>query len=67
MANVLLGVCGSVAAIKTPDLYAALRERGFAVKVVDPERALALYVDSAMASARVSIVDPTCRRGISTT
>ena len=32
--NVLLGVTGSVAAIKTPALYSALREAGHAVRVV---------------------------------
>jgi len=34
MANVLLGVTGSVAAILTPELYAALRAAGHAVRVV---------------------------------
>jgi len=34
MANVLLGVTGSVAAIKAPDLFADLKSRGHAVKVV---------------------------------
>ena len=34
MANVLLGVTGSVAAIKTPELFARLRAAGHAVKVV---------------------------------
>ncbi len=34
MANVLLGVTGSVAAIKTPELFAALRAAGHTVKVV---------------------------------
>jgi phosphopantothenoylcysteine decarboxylase len=34
VANVLLGVTGSVAAIKTPLLYAALRQKGYAVRVV---------------------------------
>jgi phosphopantothenoylcysteine decarboxylase len=34
MANVLLGVTGSVAAILTPDLYGRLRQAGHAVKVV---------------------------------
>jgi phosphopantothenoylcysteine decarboxylase len=34
MPNVLLGVTGSVAAIKTPDLYTALGRRGLSVKVV---------------------------------
>ena len=34
MANVLLGVTGSVAAIRTPQLFAALRNQGHAVRVV---------------------------------
>jgi phosphopantothenoylcysteine decarboxylase len=34
MPRILLGVTGSVAAIKTPDLYRALREGGHAVRVV---------------------------------
>ena len=34
MANVLLGVTGSVAAIKTPELFAELRRRGHAVRIV---------------------------------
>lgn len=34
MANILLGVTGSVAALRVPDLYAALRQQGFHVKVV---------------------------------
>jgi phosphopantothenoylcysteine decarboxylase len=34
MANVLLGVTGSVASILTPDLYQRLKEAGHAVKVV---------------------------------
>jgi phosphopantothenoylcysteine decarboxylase len=34
MARVLLGVTGSVAAIKTPELFAALKEAGHDVKVV---------------------------------
>ncbi|MFO0929821.1 MAG: flavoprotein, partial [Gemmataceae bacterium] len=34
MARVLLGVTGSVAAIKTPELYAALRSAGHEVRIV---------------------------------
>jgi phosphopantothenoylcysteine decarboxylase len=34
MAQVLLGVTGSVAAIRTPELHAALRRAGHAVKIV---------------------------------
>jgi phosphopantothenoylcysteine decarboxylase len=43
MPNVLLGVTGSVAAIKTPELYAALRERGLDVKVVATKAALYFF------------------------
>src|SRR5262245_45583096 len=34
MPNILLGVTGSVAAIRTPELFAELRRRGHAVKIV---------------------------------
>jgi len=34
MANILLGVTGSVAAIRVPLLYRCLRERGHAVRIV---------------------------------
>jgi len=34
MANILLGITGSVAAIRTPQLFAELRRRGHAVKIV---------------------------------
>ena len=37
MANVLLGVTGSVAAILTSDLYGRLRQVGHAVRVVATE------------------------------
>jgi phosphopantothenoylcysteine decarboxylase len=43
MANVLLGVTGSVAAVKTPELYADLRRRGHAVKVVATAAALYFF------------------------
>jgi phosphopantothenoylcysteine decarboxylase len=46
MANVLLGVTGSVAAIKTPLLYEALRRAGHAVKVV-ATRASTYFFDPA--------------------
>jgi phosphopantothenoylcysteine decarboxylase len=39
MANVLLGVTGSVAAIYTPELYADLRQAGHAVKIVATQAA----------------------------
>lgn len=43
MANVLLGVTGSVAAILTPDLYAELKRAGHAVKVVATGAALYFF------------------------
>jgi hypothetical protein len=46
MANVLLGVTGSVAAIRTPELVAALAEAGHAVRVVATEAAC-YFFDSA--------------------
>jgi phosphopantothenoylcysteine decarboxylase len=39
MANVLLGVTGSVAAVRTPPLYAALRQAGHEVRVVATQAA----------------------------
>src|SRR5260370_521806 len=43
MANVLLGVTGSVAAIKTPELFADLRRAGHDVKVVATQAALYFF------------------------
>src|SRR5262245_35957724 len=43
MANVLLGVTGSVAAILTPALYAALKQAGHQVKVVATQAALYFF------------------------
>jgi phosphopantothenoylcysteine decarboxylase len=45
MANVLLGATGSVAAIKVPELFAELRQRGHAVRVV-ATRAAAYFFDA---------------------
>jgi phosphopantothenoylcysteine decarboxylase len=39
VANVLLGVTGSVAALKTPELFAALRRAGHEVKIVATQAA----------------------------
>jgi phosphopantothenoylcysteine decarboxylase len=50
MANVLLGVTGSVAAIHTPALYEALRQAGHAVKVVATQAALYFFDPAAIAS-----------------
>jgi phosphopantothenoylcysteine decarboxylase len=43
MPNVLLGVTGSVAAIKVPELYALLKQAGFQVKVVATRAALYFF------------------------
>jgi phosphopantothenoylcysteine decarboxylase len=48
MANVLLGVTGSVAAIKTPDLFAELTRCGHAVKVVATDAALYFFDPAAL-------------------
>jgi phosphopantothenoylcysteine decarboxylase len=53
MANILLGVTGSVAAVKTPDLVSALRARGHAVKVVATSSALYFFDPTALDSTRV--------------
>lgn len=43
MANVLVGVTGSVAGILTPDLYAELKRAGYAVKIVATTAALYFF------------------------
>ena len=43
MANVLLGVTGSVAAIRTPALYDALKRSGYRVKVVATQASLYFF------------------------
>jgi phosphopantothenoylcysteine decarboxylase len=43
MARIILGVTGSVAAVRTPILYAALREAGHEVRVVATEPALYFF------------------------
>jgi phosphopantothenoylcysteine decarboxylase len=48
MANVLLGVTGSVAAILTPALYAALKQAGHRVKVVATRAALYFFDSAAL-------------------
>jgi phosphopantothenoylcysteine decarboxylase len=53
MPNILLGVTGSVAAIRVPELYAELRARGWAVKIV-ATRAATYFFDS----ARIEPADP---------
>jgi phosphopantothenoylcysteine decarboxylase len=51
MARVVLGVTGSVAAVRTPALYAALRAAGHAVRVVATEPSLYFFDPSALAPA----------------
>lgn len=53
MANILLGATGSVASIKIPELYAALRARGHAVKVVATNSALYFFDPSTLDPSRV--------------
>jgi phosphopantothenoylcysteine decarboxylase len=53
MANILLGVTGSVAAVKTPDLVAGLRAAGHAVKVVATDSALYFFEPVALDPTRV--------------
>jgi phosphopantothenoylcysteine decarboxylase len=52
MANVLLGVTGSVAAIRTPDLYGLLRQAGYPVKVVATRAALYFFDPAALDPSR---------------
>jgi phosphopantothenoylcysteine decarboxylase len=48
MARVILGVTGSVAALRTPDLYAALRASGHDVRVVATEASLHFFDPAAL-------------------
>jgi phosphopantothenoylcysteine decarboxylase len=48
MPNVLLGVTGSVAAVRTPALYAALKQAGHRVKVVATQAALYFFDPGAL-------------------
>lgn len=56
MAKILLGVTGSVAAIRTPELVEALIRSGHAVKVVATQHAL-YFFDSSQLPANVLITD----------
>src|SRR5262245_56699083 len=51
MPNILLGVTGSVAATKTPDLFAGLKDNGQAVRIV-ATRAAAYFFDPAAIEPR---------------
>src|SRR5438876_246416 len=59
MANVLLGVTGSVAAVRTPALFAALARAGHAVRVVATGASLYFFdpADVGPADAKVVTVD----------
>jgi phosphopantothenoylcysteine decarboxylase len=48
MANVLLGVTGSVAAIRTPELYEALKQTGHRVKVVATQASIYFFDPSTL-------------------
>jgi phosphopantothenoylcysteine decarboxylase len=48
MANVLLGVTGSVAALRTPALYEGLRRKGYQVKVVATQASLYFFDPAAL-------------------
>ncbi|HEV3144941.1 MAG TPA: flavoprotein, partial [Gemmataceae bacterium] len=50
MSNILLGVTGSVAAIRTPDLFAELSGRGHAVKIVATKSATYFFDSAKIAS-----------------
>jgi phosphopantothenoylcysteine decarboxylase len=56
MANILLGVTGSVAAIKTPLVYETLRRTGHAVKVVATQASL-YFFDSAAIEREALVLD----------
>jgi phosphopantothenoylcysteine decarboxylase len=57
MANVLLGVTGSVAAIYTPELFAALRDAGHDVKMVATAASLYFFNPAALGPALICDAD----------
>jgi phosphopantothenoylcysteine decarboxylase len=57
MANILLGVTGSVAAVKTPQLYEQLKASGHAVKVIATGPAL-YFFDPALLDGREAKRNP---------
>src|SRR5437870_3555510 len=52
MANVLVGVTGSVAAIRTPELFVALKQAGHQVKVVATQASLYFFDPAALDPTR---------------
>lgn len=57
MSRVILGVTGSVAALKTPELFAALREAGHEVRIVATEPALHFFDPVELGSSGVLFRD----------
>ncbi len=64
MANVLLGVTGSVAAVKTPDLFAALTAAGHTVRVAPTQFARSFFDPADLPAGAPD--DPLAVRGQST-
>lgn len=58
MANVLLGVTGSVAALRTPALFAALRHRGHTVRIVATRASTYFFDPVAIAPGPAGARDP---------
>jgi phosphopantothenoylcysteine decarboxylase len=61
MARIILGVTGSVAAVRTPALYEALRGLGHAVRVVATEPSLYFFDPSELAASEPSEPGPVFR------
>lgn len=57
MARILLGVTGSVAALKTPELFQALRRAGHDIRIVATEPALAFFDPEALGEPDVLFRD----------
>ena len=62
MARLILGATGSVAAIKTPELFAALGRAGHDVRVVATEPALYFFDPAGLDPAAAAQADPAARR-----
>jgi phosphopantothenoylcysteine decarboxylase len=61
MARIVLGVTGSVASVRTPDLYRTLRDQGHAVRVVATEPALHFFNPDDLAPAADDPAGPVFR------
>lgn len=66
MARILLGVTGSVAAVKAPELFDALQAAGHEVKVAPTKSAQAFFDPGRLATAPGVTGDPLTARGQST-